>query len=64
MIHIYWPTLFDILDPMILKGTLIEKGAAVEIFKTEIDPDRKFRYIRDGLGNEMSVMVKSLKREY
>ncbi len=60
----YFPTLFDIVDPMILKGTLIQKGASVEIFKTKVDPARKFRYIRDTLGNEMSVSVKSLKREY
>jgi len=60
----YWPTMFDKLDPMIVKGGLIKEGSSVEITKTEVDPARKFRYIRDKQGNEMSVAVKSLKREY
>ena len=60
----YFPTLFDKLDPMVMKGGLIKEGASVEITKTEVDPARKFRYIADKLGNEMSVDVKSLKREY
>lgn len=60
----YWPTTFDRFDPIVLKGRLIKEGALVEITKTKVDPARKFRYVRDRLGNEMSVMVKSLKREY
>jgi len=49
---------------MVLKGGLIQSGASVDIFKIEVDPARKFRYVRDIEGNEMSVDVKSLKREY
>lgn len=64
MTHKYFPTAFDRLNPIVLKGGLISKGTSVEIFNTEVDPARKFRYIRDIQGNEMSVYVKSLKREY
>ena len=60
----YYPILLDRLTPMVLKGGLIQSGASVDIFKIEVDPTRKFRYVRDIEGNEMSVDVKSLKREY
>ncbi len=60
----YFPTMFDRFMPMVLRGGLIKEGASVEITKTKVDPAHKFRYIKDTLGNEMSVSVKSLRREY
>lgn len=60
-VYIYVPIGWDMVDPKIIAGYQINSGSEVIITKRDIDPAKKFRFILDRQGNEMSVFKESLR---
>lgn len=61
--YIFNPVFLDYFDSRVLKGKQIEVGAKVKVTKTNIDPLKKFVFIEDEKGNQMSVYKNSLDTE-
>ena len=62
MEYIFRPYGHDLFRPIILKGGLIKSESEVEIIEKDIEPKKTFVFIKDLLGNQMSVRKDSLMK--
>lgn len=62
--HIYTAgNVMDRFDPKVIVGAPIMEGELVEVIKTDVDPARRFVFVRDTVGNVQSVSRGSIERK-